>query len=247
MVDGPMTSVVHPTPRDRIGAAAITALLTAALGYALIAGLSVRLAPAAQSALAIFDLTPPPPPAPPATVQQRDRAPLREGAASPPNLKSRATEVAAPVAIVPIAIPPLLVTADKPAAGNQATSGNAPIAGPGTGSGGIGDGTGSGGSGDGAGGGGGTPPRRIEGRIRNSDYPRSAGDAGIGGTVSVLFVVAPSGRVTDCEITRSSGDAALDDTTCDLIIKRFRFDPARDRRGRPVESMVEENHSWMIR
>jgi protein TonB len=86
----------------------------------------------------------------------------------------------------------------------------------------------------------------VAGRIRNSDYPKAAGAAGVGGTVSVLYVVAPSGRVTDCEVTRSSGSAALDDTTCDLIIARFRFEPARDADGRPVESMIEENHRWIV-
>ena len=43
-----------------------------------------------------------------------------------------------------------------------------------------------------------------------------------------------------------SGSAALDDTTCDLIIARFRFEPARDADGRPVESMIEENHRWIV-
>ena len=42
------------------------------------------------------------------------------------------------------------------------------------------------------------------------------------------------------------GNDALDDTTCRLIEERFRFDPSRDPQGRPVESMVVENHSWEI-
>jgi len=62
----------------------------------------------------------------------------------------------------------------------------------------------------------------------------------------VLYVVSPRGRVTDCEIEHSSGNAELDDATCDLIVRRFRFRPSLDATGRPVESMIEENHTWII-
>jgi protein TonB len=64
--------------------------------------------------------------------------------------------------------------------------------------------------------------------------------------VSVLFTVSTTGRVTDCQIRRSSGDPRLDDATCDLIIRRFRFDPSRDAQGRPVESLVESDHTWVF-
>ncbi|HEU4961469.1 MAG TPA: energy transducer TonB [Sphingomonas sp.] len=237
---------LRPTAGERVGAAAITAALVAALGGALLAGLSVRFVPAAETALASFDVAPPapPPPPPPPPAPRPAPAPRPEGAAAPPSLTARATELAAPRPV--IATPPTLVTTQRPAAGSEATSGNAPIPGSGPGSGGIGNGTGSGDAGNGPGGGGGTPPRLIHGRIHNSDYPKAAGAAGVSGTVSVLYVVAPSGRVTDCEVTHSSGSALLDDTTCDLIIARFRYDPARDAEGRPVESMVEENHHWIV-
>ena len=152
----------------------------------------------------------------------------------------------APTPVVPIIPPPPLVTAPKAASGTQASSGNAAIAGPGTGSGGTGNGTGSGGDGDGDGGGGGTPPRQIGGRISQRDYPRDLFAAGVQGTVGVLYVVAVDGRVTDCQIERSSGNRALDNATCDLIISRFRFRPSLDEHGRPVESQIEENHTWVI-
>ena len=109
--------------------------------------------------------------------------------------------------------------------------------------GGIGNGAGPG-EGDGAGGG--TPPRRLSGRLRDSDYPRGLGEAGIEGTVSVEYRVELDGRVTDCVITRSSGSRLLDETTCDLIEQRFRYRPAHDRAGRPVISYIVENHSWIV-
>jgi len=238
----------HPSPRERLGAAAITALLVAALGYALLAGLTVRFVPGSQAVLAAFDITPPapPPPPPPPPAERPAPAPRSEGTAAPPNLKSRATDIAAPKPIIPIITPPPVIIAPTPATGAQATSGNAAIAGPGPGAGGVGNGTGSGGSGNGEGGGGGTPPRQIGGSISKRDYPRDLFNAGIQGRVGVLYVVSPEGRVTDCQIERSSGNAELDDTTCDLIVHRFRFRPSLDAQGHPVESMIEENHTWVI-
>lgn len=238
---------LRPSPRDRIGAATLSAVLTIAFGYALLAGLTVRFVPSAEAVLAAFDASPPmPPPAPPPVAERPAPAPRPEGAAAPPNLKSRATDLAAPEPIVPIVTPLLLVTTPKPAAGDQATSGNALLRGPGPGSGGLGNGTGSGGTGNGDGGGGGTPPRQISGKISKRDYPRDLFAAGIQGRVGVLYVVSSEGRVTDCQIEHSSGSVALDDATCDLIIQRFRFRPSLDVQGRPVESMIEENHSWVI-
>ncbi|HWT13829.1 MAG TPA: energy transducer TonB, partial [Allosphingosinicella sp.] len=122
-----------------------------------------------------------------------------------------------------------------------------------TGSGGLGDGTGSGGDGGGGGGGGGygdgrglSPPRWLRGRIRDSDYPPGLGEAGIGGTVSVRYTVETDGRVSGCMVTRSSGSGALDRTTCRVIEERFRFDPSRDGRGRPIRSQIVENHEWVV-
>jgi protein TonB len=238
---------LHPSPRDRIGGAALTALMTAALGYALLAGLAVRFVPGVEPALATFDIVlrpsePPPPPA----AEKPARAPRREGAAAPPNLTSRATDLVALQPVVPIVTPPLITTLQA-GMGSEPTSGNASVVGPGTGSGGTGNGTGSGGAGNGeGGGGGGTPPRQISGKISKRDYPRDLFAANIQGKVGVLYVVAPSGRVTDCEIEHSSGSAELDDLTFDLIVRRFRFRPSLDAQGRPVESMVAENHSWII-
>src|SRR3546814_8728142 len=77
--------------------------------------------------------------------------PKAEGKAAPPNITSRATPVATPTPIIPLPVPPVVVTSIKPFEGPDPTQGNADIRGPGTGVGGIGDGTGSGGRGDGGG------------------------------------------------------------------------------------------------
>ncbi len=99
------------------------------------------------------------------------------------------------------------------------------------------------GSGDGDGGGF-SPPRRIRGRISDRDYPRAAGEAGVGGMVSVIYTIEPDGRATNCRITHSSGNTPLDTTTCRLIEERFRFDPSGDRRGNPVRSRMVQDHYW---
>lgn len=66
------------------------------------------------------------------------------------------------------------------------------------------------------------------------------------GTVGVRYRVNADGKVSDCLVTHSSGYLALDSLTCGLIERRFRFSPARDETGRPVSSIIVEEHSWII-
>jgi protein TonB len=246
--------------RDRLGSALGAGLVQLAIGIALLWGLGVNVVPAAvDSPLKLFNLVPPPPPPeihevrPPPRVEsdtQNQRfTPDEEGGASPPNIRSQATEVAAPEPIVRLPVPSPIVTATKPKLGSDATSGAADVRGPGTGSGGFGDGSGSG-MGGGGGGGGGygrlTPPRHIRGSLRDSDYPPGLGEAGVSGRVSVIFSIQPNGRVTDCRITRSSGSEALDVTTCRIIEQRYVFEPSRDERGRAILSRMTENHEWIV-
>jgi len=241
-------TATQPRTRDRIGAAIGAVVLPGMLGYALLNGLVVPMPAAVGEALKVFGVAPPPPPPPVEKVKPRPSLSRRpEGAASPPNLKSKATELVAPPPVVPIVVPPPLVVAEKAGLGAQATAGASDVRGPGTGSGGIGNGTGSGGSGDGDGGGGEeTPPRWRKGRLKDSDYPREAAETGIRGRVSVRYVVGIDGRVTRCRVTGSSGSRELDALTCRLIEQRFRYDPSLDAAGRPVESTIVEDHEWAM-
>ena len=242
-----MAFVDHAPRRDRLRAIAAVAILHVALGYALVAGLRVDLPTLTSRSLALFTVTPPPAPRPPPPPRAhiRAKAPHREGAAAPPALVARATEVVAPVPVVPPPPPPV-IAAPRPDDGAMARQGAAPVPGPGSGAGGIGDGTGNGDDGDGPGGGGdgGTPLRLIKGHIDDTDYPRGALEAGIGGTVGLRFVVGTNGRVTDCRVTRSSGNAELDTVTCRLIRNRFRYRPTRDAQGRAVADVVTGEQEW---
>lgn len=229
--------------KSRITAGVVAIALQALLGYALILGLAVHSPGAVPGGLKLFAVAPKPPP-PPRIVPRPIKAHRPRGAAAPPNLKAKATEIVAPPPIVPPVLPPPVIAATTAGLGSQARAGAAPVAGPGSGAGGQGNGTGAGGAGDGEGGDDETPPRWRKGRIGYSDYPQAALDAGVGGVVSIRYVVRTNGRVTDCRVTRSSGNAELDQATCRLIEQRFRFDPSRDADGRPVDSMLVENHEW---
>ena len=234
-----------------MAAAAAAIVVQVLLGLALIAGLAVHGSAAVENGLKLFLADMPPPPPPPRVMPApRVAAKRPEGRASPPNLRSRATEVAAPAPIVVVPLPPpLVVVAPKPFISHDSMSGSAAIAGPGTGAGGSGDGFGSGGEGEGDGGGGEaaeTGPRFVRGRMSTSDLPEALFVSGFHGTVGVRYVVARNGRVPDCEVTRSSGNATVDAVTCRLIRERFRFRPSLDGAGRPVDSLVVENHSWEV-
>ncbi|BCA63205.1 energy transducer TonB [Sphingomonas sp. HMP9] len=235
-------------PRDRLVSAASAALLSAAIGYALIFGLGVTIPPAIPDALKTFAVGPTPPPPPPEKIIPRPTRRHRpEGAASPANLRSKATELVVPTPIIPPVVPPPpVVVARKPGLGSDATTGAAPIPGPGTGAGGEGNGTGSGRSGDGDGDGGAeTPPRLLQGRFKTRDFPDAEAVIGAGGIVGVRYTVETDGSVTHCLIARSSGNAVLDATTCRLIELRFRYRPWHDAAGRPVRSTVVRNQSWV--
>ena len=247
---------------DRARAAVPVLLVHGLIGWALVVGFAVDVPQLVRDRLQLIEVLPEPLPEPvlraippPAPVPENERPrraadPRPEGAASPPNLRSTPTEIVAPDPVVPLPLPSPVVAAPVAGRGSDPSAGAADIRGPGTGSGGFGDGFGSGRGGYGGGGGGGggavRPPRRIRGSLRDSDYPPGLGEMGIGGTVSVIYAVQPDGRVTNCRITRSSGSRILDETTCRLIQQRFRYDPARDRFGRPVRSGIVEDHSWMV-
>lgn len=233
--------------RERIGGALAALGVTGVLGAILILGLAVHgglIKPDGE--IKLFDVLPTKPKPKPKSERMKQRNTRPSGAAAPPNLKSRATEVQAPKPVVPVIVPPLIPVAEKPADRAQTSSGAALVAGPGTGAGGVGDGFGGGGDGDGDGAGDrdATPPRQIRGRISNRDYPENLSDAGIGGRVTVLYVVERDGRVSDCDVVGSSGNRQLDQWTCQLIRERFRFRPSLDGRGRPIPALIRENHYW---
>jgi protein TonB len=151
-------------------------------------------------------------------------APERHGGSPGPRPAHASPSVAAIVPVKPTAAPSGGGTGIGPAAGS-----------------GAGGGTGGQGYGDD----GGTDLEKIAGDILPSDYPRSLGNAGVGGRVGVTFTVETNGRVTHCRVTRSSGVAELDALTCRLMELRFRFRPSTDRNGRPIAEEVDWDQDWV--
>ena len=241
------------TLRDRAGPLVVVVLIHLAIGYGLLhlSGVDVDLAGRAD--LSIFDvaLEPPPPPPPPPPPQpelertkpEQQKPRKAEGAASPRNIESRATPVVAPEPRIIVPAPSPIVATTTPATGADSTLGASPVVGPGTGAGGTGTGTGSGGSGAGGGGGGyglgESRARLVTPGLSRRDYPD-----GIyrrwppRGAVFIILRVGPDGLPISCRVARSFGDGAIDAETCRLALARFRFEPGRDERGRPIADFV---------
>ena len=233
------------TPRDRLATFAMVAGIHVALAFVLI-----NISPEARRQLPeevveMFDVTEPPPPEEEVVqlqpAPQEDAPREEEGAASPENIRSRATPVVTPKPPIALPIPPPMPVTQTPNTGSESTQGASDRPGPGTGAGGVGTGTGSGGSGSGTGGGGSggaaKRPVLIPPSLTRRDYPEEVSrywpwnrSASTAGAVRVQL----DGRATDCKITRSSGVPAIDQWTCRLVETRLRFRPATDDRGRPV-------------
>ena len=237
-----------PTLRDRAGSLVAVVLLHVAIGVALLrlSGADVELA--RQADLAIFDVAVPAPlPPPPPVVEERkiERQKLRkdEGAAAPRNLERQATPVVAPEPPVIVPAPSPVIATTTPATGAGATQGASTVIGSGTGAGGTGTGTGSGGSGTGAGGGGTglgeSRARLVTPALTRRDYPDAIHRRWPPrGVVFIILRVGPDGLPVSCRVARSIGDEAIDAETCRLAMQRFRFEPGRDERGRPVADFV---------
>ena len=244
---------------DRIGSAVAALLVQGAFAWLFLFGLGSENRQALVEPLRLINILPPEPEPEPVVIRPPPRiasetrkkrfTPREEGGSSPPNIRSQASPLVAPRPIVQLPVTPPIVVAPVAGTGNDPSQGAALVRGPGTGSGSFGNGTGSGMGGDGGGGGGYNgfrPPRQIRGRLRNSDYPLGLGEVGIQGTVGVIFVVRADGRVSNCRVQSSSGSRILDETTCRLIEQRFVYEPSLDPHGRPIDSQIVENHSWIV-
>ena len=192
-----------------------------------------------------FTVTPEPPaPEPEASTSPAPSVapPDKEGAAGAAGRKAKPREVAAPkakIVVKPTQAPPVAGVGDENASG-------AKTEGEGSGASGSGLGTGAGASGTGQGGGGQAAPTvKIKGDINSAkDYPRSSRDRRIGASVTIDLTVGTDGRVKACRIVQPSPDPVADRITCELATKRFRFRPALDNAGRPIEAVYRWRQRW---
>ncbi len=198
-------------------------VIHAAIGYALVSGLGMDMAKTVSAGFKVINIAASPPPEP---IPDEPPAKAGEQVASPENLKAQATQIVAPDPVVKLDIVSPVVAAPIAGLGNDNDAGASDRPGSGFGSGGQGDGFGGGGIVSG--------PRHLSGTIARKDIPRSVWKSGNRGNVVAHFTVGVDGRASDCTVRQSSGHPGLDATTCRLIEQRFRFEPARDARGRAV-------------
>lgn len=90
------------------------------------------------------------------------------------------------------------------------------------------------------------PLETEHGWIRPDDYPPASRYNHITGVTDFALQVNEQGIPTDCAITRSSGTAELDAKTCELVLARARFDPARDGGGRKVAGVYSNRVRWTL-
>lgn len=82
--------------------------------------------------------------------------------------------------------------------------------------------------------------------ITNADYPTSALRREDEGLAAYRVVVGSDGRVSACQITASSGSRALDEATCRYIARRARFDAATNENGAKVVGSYDGTVRWQI-
>lgn len=216
--------------------AAIAALIVAVhvlLGFALVrafGGVQALASAVGLGPVLTATLIPDKPPPPSAASHSR----AAEGASGAAAMHAKADQIVAPVVRLPTSA---AVAAPVAGTGSDSRSG-ASAGGEGTGGASSGTGTGAGGSGQGSGGHYvATRPVKIAGDLIEADYPKAGRAKRLGTAVIVLLTVAPDGHVSACRVHQSSGDPEADAVTCKLALERFRFHPALDQNGDPVESV----------
>lgn len=236
-----MTSDDPAAPRRaNVRVAIVVALLHVAAAIALVHAFAPQVGEGlARNVTAAFTVTVTTPPPSPESEPVPTR-PEKAGAAGEAGRKAVPKAVAAPISRI------VLATQAAPAVsgtGSDIASG-ARDAGSGSGAGGQGNGTGAGTGGNGTGGGA-TRAVKLSGDINSArDYPPASRELRLGDHVIVALTVGVQGRVTACRVVRASRDPQADQITCRLATDRFRFRPATNAAGDPVEAIFGWKQSW---
>ncbi len=81
--------------------------------------------------------------------------------------------------------------------------------------------------------------------IHGGDYPKAARGTGAQGMTNIRLHVDETGKPARCDIMRSSGYPVLDAHTCNLLMARARFLPARDADGKPAGALYSQSVRWI--
>ena len=227
-----------PTRPDKAKAiGGIVVVYSAMIGAALLMPADSALRVRENEPTVLIDVKQLPPPQPP-PPEDPGKAKEEEGAAGK---RAEPTPVVAPKPAIEVPAKPPVTAAPIAGTGSASTAGAAST---GTGPGAGGSGTGRGGGGSGGGGGIGTEARLLGGnsaRLPSRLLRVFAADRGYG---HLILTIADSGRVTGCGVLQSTGDGQVDQALCDLMVRRSRWAPARDRQGRPIEVKVRYTATW---
>jgi TonB family protein len=91
------------------------------------------------------------------------------------------------------------------------------------------------------------PPGKKIGLFDSAAYPPEALRNHWQGDVRAELTISENGAVVACRIVQSSGHEVLDAATCNLIIKRARFVPAKDDSGKPIkDTVMTPTISWRL-
>ena len=214
-------------PGRRTTAIAAVVLVHAALGYALVTGLTYHVIEKVREFRPTFDFRDPPPPPPPEPMEEvlpeppkaQDYVAPKPPLEMPTNNKVEAkpydpNDVVEPI---PYVLPtPGLIERPRPTPQPSFAPKRA-------------------------------APRNDASRwVLTDDYPSKALREGAEGVAGFRVVVGSDGRVDACEITRSSGNAQLDEATCKNVTRRARFDPATNGDGQKVVGSYSSTVRWQI-
>lgn len=82
--------------------------------------------------------------------------------------------------------------------------------------------------------------------VTPQDYPLEALYSEKSGVVAFVLKVDKGGKPTSCRIRRSSNVDELDAATCELVMARAKFFPAKDKNGHFVESEYRSAVRWQL-
>ena len=80
----------------------------------------------------------------------------------------------------------------------------------------------------------------------SNNYPSAALRREEEGTVGVAVTIGANGRVTGCSVTRSSGSSRLDSAACSGMQRYARFNPAKDRNGNPTTGSYSTSITYRL-
>lgn len=82
--------------------------------------------------------------------------------------------------------------------------------------------------------------------LKSSDYPKKALRKNEQALVSFRLMIDASGTPTLCRIQVATQSPEFKELTCELLMKRARFEPARDRSGTAVPSYHVNTVRWIV-